>query len=434
VRIGSGWKSWSLPLAACMLLGLAACGGGGDSSSAGLVRLVNTTLNHASLDLAVGATVVVQGTAKDTASNYAGVGAGSPTLQVNDAGTATALTTIAPTISGSLHYAIIVYESNGIVRAAVLGEDNVAPAAGSAQVRILDVAPEAGALDVYVTAPGAALTSPSFTVPASASAFTSGLLTFSAGTFEIRVTGQGNVNDLRLDIPSVTLTSLQTATLVLSASAGGVLVDGAVMVQQGAYTASRNPNARVRLATGVLNSAAVGAVAGASTVINAPVTSPAVGAYTVVPANSALTVNVNGVVTPVTGTLTAGSDATLLVTGTAAAPTSKLIVDDNHLPSTNTVYKMRLVNGLTGAATTQTLTADFAVIASGVAPNSASSYGTGQGSTAVRLDVQPIGITTSTLNILNNAVYSVFVFGDPAVPVGTVGNANVPTQILRRDR
>jgi len=434
VTIGSVWKSWALPLAACMLLGLAACGGGSSNSDTGLVRLVNTTLHHASLDLTVNSTAVVQGTAKDTVSNYAGVGAGSPTLQVNDSGTATALTTIAPTISGSLHYGIIVYESNGVVRAAVIGEDNTAPAAGSAQMRVLDVAPEAGALDVYVTDPAGALTSPSFTIPAQASAFTSGLLTFSAGTFRIRVTGQGNVNDLRLDIPSVTLTSQQTVTVLLSASVGGVLLDGGVLVQQGTYTASRNTNARVRLATGVLNAASVGAVAGGSTVVSAPVTSPAVGAYVVVPANSALTVNVNGVVSPVTGTLTAGSDATLLVTGAPATPTSTLLADDNHLPTSNTVYKMRLVNGLSGAAATQTLTADFAVIASGVAPNTASGYGTGQGSTAARLDVQPLGMTTSSLTLFNNAVYSVFVFGDPSVPLGTQNNPNVPTQILRRDR
>jgi hypothetical protein len=407
-----------------MLLGLAACGGGGNDASTGLVRVVNTTQNHASVDLLTNSTVVVPGTAKDNASTYAGVAAGSPTLQVNDAGTATALTTIAPTVSGNLHYAVIVYESNGLTRAAVLGEDNTAPAAGSSQLRIFDAAPEAGALDVYVTDPAAALTSPSFTLTASGAASTTNLLTFGAGTYRIRVTGQGNVNDLRLDIPSVTVASQQIATLVLNASKGGVLLDGGVLVQQGAYTASRNTNARVRLATGVTGAANVGAVADGTVVVSPPVTSPAVGAYTVVPASSALTINVNGVVTPVTGTLTAGSDATLLVTGAPGAPTATLLTDDNHLPSTTAVYKMRLVNGLSGAATSQTLTADFAVIAAGVQPNTASAYGTGQGSTAVRLDVQPANLTTSNLNILNNAVYSVFLLGDAAAPV----------QILRRDR
>lgn len=424
MRFVSVGRSWALPLAACMLLGLAACGGGGNDASTGLVRVVNTTQNHASVDLLTNSTVVVPGTAKDNASTYAGVAAGSPTLQVNDAGTATALTTIAPTVSGNLHYAVIVYESNGLTRAAVLGEDNTAPAAGSSQLRIFDAAPEAGALDVYVTDPAAALTSPSFTLTASGAASTTNLLTFGAGTYRIRVTGQGNVNDLRLDIPSVTVASQQIATLVLNASKGGVLLDGGVLVQQGAYTASRNTNARVRLATGVTGAANVGAVADGTVVVSPPVTSPAVGAYTVVPASSALTINVNGVVTPVTGTLTAGSDATLLVTGAPGAPTATLLTDDNHLPSTTAVYKMRLVNGLSGAATSQTLTADFAVIAAGVQPNTASAYGTGQGSTAVRLDVQPANLTTSNLNILNNAVYSVFLLGDAAAPV----------QILRRDR
>ena len=415
-------RSWWLPLAACMLLSLAACGGGDNNSDTGLVRVLNTSQNHVSVDLTTGATTVVPATAKDTISTYAGVAAGSPSLQVNDAGTATALTTIAPTIGGSLHYALVVFETNGSVKAAVLSEDTAAPAANAVLIRVLDVAPEAGALDVYVTDPAAPLTAPSFTV--SSTQTSNGLLTFGAGTYRIRVTGQGNTSDIRLDIPSVTLTSQQIATVVLSASVGGVLVDGGVLIQQSTYTPSRNTNARVRLATGVTGGASVGAVAGGTTVVSPPLTSPAVGAYAVVPASSALTVNVNGVVSPVAGTPVAGSDTTLLVTGAPGAPTSTLIADDNHLPSTTTVYKMRLVNGLTGAASAQSLTADFAVIAAGVAPGTASGYGTGQGSTAVRLDVQPLNITTPNLNLANNAVYSVFLLGDAAAP----------TQVVRKDR
>jgi hypothetical protein len=418
-----------------VVLGLSACGGGGSSNN-GLVRMVNATLNHASLDLLSSATPVVQGTAKDTVSAYAGVAAGSPTLQVNDAGTATALTTIAPTISGSLHYSVVVYESNGSVKAAVLGDDNVAPAVNSVQLRIFDAAPEAGALDVYVTAPGAALTTPSFTIPAAASATTSALLSFSAGTYEIRVTGQGNQNDLRLDIPSVTLTSQQIATVLFTASSGGVLVDGGVLVQQGAYSASRNPNARVRLATGVINSAQVGAVAGGNIVISPPVASPAVSAYAVVPATSTLAVNVNGTVTNVpNANLTAGSDSTLLVSGDPAAPVTTLITDDNHLPSTNQQYKMRLVNGGAGtAAVPLTLTADFGLIAASVGVNTASTYGIGTGSTASRLDLTPpILAPLTALNLVNNAVYTVFVLGDPA-QLTVLNNGTLPPMILRRDR
>jgi hypothetical protein len=423
-----------------VVLGLTACGGSGSSNN-GLVRVVNATLNHASLDLLSSATPIVQGTAKDTVSAYAGVAAGSPTLQVNDAGTATALTTIAPTISGSLHYSVIVYESNGSVKAAVLGDDNAAPAVNSVQLRIFDAAPEAGALDVYITDPATlALTTPSFTIPATSAAFTSALLSFNAGTYRIRVTGQGNQNDMRLDMTAPALTSQQIATVLLTASSGGVLIDGGVLVQQGAYAASRNPNARVRLATGVTASATVGAVAsnaGASDiVVSPPVVSPAVGAYVVVPATSSLSVNVNGVASNApNATLTAGGDFTLLVSGPPAAPVPTLLPDDNHLPSTNQQYKMRLVNGGAGnAAVPLTLTADFGLIAASVGVNTGSTYGIGTGSTASRLDLTPAVFAPLTALVLNNnAVYTVFVLGDP-VQLTALNNGTLPPPVLRRDR
>ena len=94
-----------------------------------------------------------------------------------------------------------------------------------------------------------------------------------------------------------------------------------------------------------------------------------------VPAGAAINVSVNGasVAAPATA-LAAGSDSTLLVYGSAAAPTASLIADDNHLPTTTGNLKLRLLNGLTGAASPLTLDAAFAVIASNVVPGTASPY------------------------------------------------------------
>ncbi len=54
--------------------------------------------------------------------------------------------------------------------------------------------------------------------------------------------------------------------------------------------------------------------------------------------------------------------------------TASLITDDNRLPALTTSLKLRMVNGLTGAATPLTLNAAFAVVASNVAPGAASPY------------------------------------------------------------
>jgi len=424
-----GWLGAALAGATLLLAG---CGGGGGSSGTASVRLVDATPTHASLTMLVNGAAGVAATATDSASAYIGVGAGGPTLQVNDGATGTALATLVPTLGQGAHYAILAYDAGGSVRTAVIGEDAVTPAAGTVALRVFDAATDAGALDVYVTDPAVDITtlsSPSVTFAASTTLQTSTFISIAPGTYRIRITGGGNPNDLRLDVPSVTFTSQEVASLLLTPTAGGSLVNGAVLAQQGDYTSARNQSARVRLAAAVASGATVTASAGA-TPVGTGVLSPSVGAYVVVPAGSALNVSVNGasVGAPAT-TLAAGSDSTLLVYGSAGAPTARLIPDDNHLPASTSSLKLRLINGLTGAAPPLTLDAAFAVIASNVAPGTASPYAVVASSTALRVDVfSPSSLiplfSDSTLSVPGNAVYTMFMLGDAAAPVA----------LLRKDR
>ena len=247
-------------------------------------------------------------------------------------------------------------------------------------LRIFDAATDAGAIDVYVTDPATDLstvTSPTFTFLASTNAQSGVFLSFTPGTYRVRVVGLGNIADVRLDIPAVVLANQQLATVFLTPTTGGTLANGGVLLQQGAYTATHNTSARIRLAAAVSNSAAVSVSAGASAV-GSGVISPAVGAYTTVDSGSALNITVNGqsVAAPA-GTLAAGSDSTLVVYGNASAPTTNLITDDNHIPTTSTNYKIRLINGLTSSTGTPpplTLDVNFAPEATNILAGMASSY------------------------------------------------------------
>ena len=414
-----------------MVAALAACGGGGGGGDVGLVRVVNATSTHASIDLLASSVAAIPATVKDSVSAYVGVASGSPILQLDDAGASTALATLAPTVSKDLHYTVLVYESSGTVKTSVLGDDNVVPAAGTAELRVFDAAPDAGAVAVYVTDPAAdlAASTPAFTLPAAAAAQASTFLTFGVGTYRVRVTGVNDITVLRLDIPSVALASQQIASVVITPTVGGVLADGGVLIQQGAYTATRNTNARVRLAAAVAGAATVGATSG-NVIVSAPTVSPSVGSYAVVPAANSLAVNVNGASVQVPATsLQAGSDTTLLVYGAAAAPTVSLIAADNHLTAATTAVKMRLLDGVTGGATPLTLDADFGVVAAGVQPGTMSPYGVVTGNATMRLDVtSPSSLTPvyteSNLSIPGGAVYTLFMLGDSAAPA----------HLLRRDR
>ena len=412
---------------------LVACGGGGSSSSAN-VRLVNATLTHASLSLLANATSVISATAVDTASAYAGVPTGSPALQINDATSGAVLTTTAPTVNKDQHFAIIAYESGGIVRTALIGEDSTTPATGTAALRIFDTATDAGAIDIYVTDPAVDITtlsSPTFTLPSTTSVQATPFLSFGPGTYRIRVTGSGNPSDLRLDIPSVVLASQQIVTVILTPTTGGTLANGAVLLQQGAYTASRNTTSRVRLAAAVSSNASVTAAAGGIS-IGTGVVAPAIGAYVNVPAGSAINVSVNSAsIGAPAAPLTAGSDNTLLVYGNAGSAVATLIADDNHLPAVSTNFKMRLLNGITGAAVPLTLDVNFAVVASNVVPGSASSYAVapaGTAGTQTHIDVtSPASLTpiyTQDVPIPGNSVFTLFMLGD----------ASAPIHLLRKDR
>lgn len=421
-----------LALAVALGAGLAACGGSSSSSSNASVRVVNATLTHPSIDLLVSAAAATSATVADTAGAYASAATGGAALQLDDAGVATALVSTSPSLAADQHYALVAYESGGTVKAALLNEDTALPAAGSAQLRVYDTAPDAGTVDVYITDPGidlAAVAAPTLSISADTYPTSSVLLTYSPGTYRVRVTGSANKADLRLDMPAVVLTSQQLATVVLTPASGGLLLNGGLLQQQGAYAATRNTTARVRLAAAVSGGALVGASVGAATV-DAGSPAPNIGSYTVVPAAGVVAVSVGGVgLAAPAAPLAAGSDYTLLVYGAGAAATATLVTDDNRLPASAANLKMRLVNGVTGATSPLTLSANFSPLAAGVQPGSASGYGLVAGSSAMRLDVTSAlsaaaVYSESALNLPGNAVYTLFMVGD----------AGTPTHVLRRDR
>ncbi|MEO8059519.1 MAG: DUF4397 domain-containing protein [Burkholderiales bacterium] len=422
-------------VAALAAVVLQACGGGGsDSTGSADLRVINATQSHTSIDLLAGSTTIIAATPLDTASAVVAQTAGSITFQANDAGDGTALVTATSAIGKDLHYSLLAYEASGAVKLAVIGEDSPTPTTGTAQLRVFDAASSAGTLDVYVTAPGtnlAGVAAPTFTISAPNYAQPSALASFAPGTYRVRVTAADNKTDLRLDIPAITLADQAIATVVLTPSAGANLVNGGLLLQQGSFTPYRNTNARVRLAAAVSGGATVAASAG-STAIETALVAPSVGAYTLVPTttDAALAVTINGnPLTLPTLAPAAGSDATLLVHGSPGAATASLITDDNLLPSAATKLKMRLVNGVTGAATALTLNADFSVIASNVQPGQASAAALVTGNSAMRLEVtspltQQSLYLQSDLSIPGAGVYTLFMLGDSAAPVG----------LLRRDR
>lgn len=408
-------------LAAVVLV--SACGGSGDgdSGSKAQVRLINATQTHATTALLEGSNSRIASVALDTASSYADVSSGSPTLQVNDATTSTSLGVISPSLSSDKNYAVVAYELGGSARLAIMAENQSSPSSGTAIVRVFDTATDAGAVDVYVTAPGTditTLTTATFpSVSPTTTAVETSYVALTPGTYQVTVTGAGNTSDLRLSIPSVTVASQDVATILLTPTVGGTLVNGAFVQQQKTYTAARNTWARVRVAAGTAPGSTVTASVGTTAV--ASLTATNVGNYVTVPAATAFNIAVNGASVASPATLpVAGTDATLFVYGNPGSATASLTTDDNRLPSASTNVKMRLGNGTTGAAVPLSLTVDFSPVASNVAPGAISAgYTVIPGSENMQFDVTPSSLPTQTRSVTITGVYTLFVMGDASSAV-----------------
>jgi Domain of unknown function (DUF4397) len=418
-------------------LWLAACGGGGGGGNGSSnLRALNLTTDLPNLDLYTGDTKQFSSLALDALASSISVEANTYTLNVRNAGDATQLFSGSYSLSKDQSYTAVVWGRQSSLRVTTLPESedpaNISTAS-TARVRLFNATVDSGPVDVYILNPATSLDTGPL---ASQSNLTGGTLAgyrdFSAGTWRVLVTAPGNIGDVRLDIPALTLTDKQYVTLVFTqAGSGGVLLNGTAVVQQGARTTFKNTKARVRLAAGVSNQALL-AVTFGSTTLFSNFRSPRVagaGAYAQVDAaTAALNFTVNGVTArSASQTFVAGSDYTLLAYGTDAAPQFKVITDDNRVPSANTQTKLRLINGLPGEDLL-TVLVDGRALASDVPSGAASAYVTLLSSGTQRLEVSSSlavdmlytqAVSNIAVSLLQPAtVYTVFLLGGLAAPRG----------------
>lgn len=434
----SGFLSRRLVLLATLAtsaLVLAACGGSDDDDSGTTnLRAINLTTDVASIDIFNGDSKQFGAVTTDTLTPSTVIGAGTYTLTVKRAGDGAALFSSQYGLAKNQHYTAVVWGRESALRLATLPEDGNANEIGSgnSRVRMYNATIDSGSLDVFFTSPNAELGDTPPTQGVLTAGALGGFRDISAGTYRLRVTGAGDPSDVRLDIPAITLTEKQYATLVLTATgSSGVLLNGTLIVQQGARTAMKNTKARMRLAASVANSGVVGVAINGDNVFSA-YRSPRVSAgYALVDSGTAnMTVSVNGSAVPAQApTFAAGADYTLLVYGTAADSHVSLITDDNRVPSATTRAKLRLVNGL-ASSDLLTLSLDFQnfVATSDVGPGTASAYatptvaGTSQieiNSPSVLLPLYTVTAPNSASTLLNaQGVYTVFMLDGQAQPAG----------------
>ncbi|MFN9101677.1 MAG: DUF4397 domain-containing protein [Betaproteobacteria bacterium] len=419
-------------LAALALPAVAAlpgCGGGTDRRRAH-VRLVNTSTGNPQLELRVDDELKHAAVAYGERAAYAEVDPDEPETTVFATGSPTALLRFSPAYANDRWFTVLAYGPAGALRALTLDDNRGEPDANRAVLRVVNAAADAGALDLYLTTETEELATAVPLQSGAAYGSVGDWQTVASGRWRLRATAAGSKADVRLDLPAVDLASRAIGTLVLSSSAGGVLVDALLLTQRGAITPRANAQARVRLAALLTDSASVTASLGA-VALGSGVGSPAVADYVRVAAGPVVpAVAVNGVALAVPAlTLQPGRDHTLLLAGTPAAPRVVLITDDNTLPRDTARAKLRLVNALADAGLVAAMTLDFSPVGGEVAAGAASEAAlvvatlAGRIAVTVRGATAPLFVATEQV-VRAGGVHTVFVAGAAAAAVG----------ILRRDR
>ena len=414
-------KTWAAFGAALALPLLSGCGD--DNAQKGFVRIVNATTEYTSLDLYTQASdgsndLVVSGTAAGAASPYTSIDKGSYTFNIKSGSGASNAATTTGNINKTDHYSVVTYLTGGVAKAQYLSDEETNPASGNAKLRVFNAATsEASSVDVYLTGnPCNALAVTDTAFAAAQSGLQATYSQVTAKSWNVCVYPSGDKTTLLLDIPSLVLKNQEIATLILTHTAGGVLLNGAVLDQQSSMTSYTSAISRVRVAADPTSGLTTVTLNG--TEITAAAAAQSVSSYVTIP-SAALTaaVTIDGVTTNVTTlpTAAAGRDYTLLVTGTSSNPTATLITDDNSVSTTTTqTVKARVINGVNNGTGSVSATIDNKTVGT-AAFEIASPYvtipaTTGTSTVQASITTNPASLTSQSF--VANGVYTVFIWGD----------------------
>jgi len=418
------WMNRAAALAATAAMVLvAACGGGTDKTKAH-VRFVDASSGYSTLSMTIGSTSVAAGVAYGGTTNYIDVSPSDTDSSITSTGSATVLSSKTLSLSKDTYYTMLAYGKAGALTSVLLEDNNSSAASGKTYVRIINTAPDAGSLDVYLTGTSDTLAQSTTLQSAVAYGTMGSYNTITSGTWRLRVTATGSKTDVRLDVPSMAFSSTGVTTLVLSPGRGGVLVHALLLNQQSDTTVADNTQARLRVVAGVNGTSAITAKVAGTALMNA-VASPTRTDYTLVSAGTQAVAVTSGSASAALAsmTLVGGGDYTLLVYGPSGTPVAAAMEDDNTLPTTSSAGKLRLVHGVDGVTGNLALKTNFLLSADSVAPGKASAYFTQAASTTVRFDVSSsdgaLSAYSSTGNeILSSGIYTLFMVGSAAAPVG----------------
>lgn len=417
-------KKWLAMFGIAVAALLAGCGDDDDNNNTQQaktkIRVLHASPDAPSVDITINNLAYVSNVPFKAATAFSEINAGPTTIRVNAAGTQTSVINVTPTLNANRNYTVIAANKVASIEPLVVDDDGVPPPAGQVKVRVVHGAPSAPAVDVYVTAPNAALATTTPTLNGVAFKAISNALTIGAGTYQIRVTAAGSKTPV-YDSGSVPLAG--GADLVL------VAVDqstGSSPISLIGLTADP-ATPRIELADSRAKLRAVHASPNAPNVdilLDNAVVAPNVAFKSVfgfadVPSGARnVKVNAAGTATTVinvTPTLAAGRAYTAYAVGFLANIEALLVEDNLTLPASG-VAKIRVIHGSPDAPNVDVLANDNRVLTN-VPFKAASDYLTVPAGTytfKVNVTGTATTATQATVNLAGGKIYTALAIGSAA--------------------
>ena len=427
MRAPSSFLSVPAILAALLLAGCDVAGSGGDA----YVRVVNASMDYASVDLYLDDKLKIASTGYQSASSYLKVDSDSYDVEFRRSGSSGALGSYNTDLEGDERLTWLVLGPSGDFQVIAIDESRDPADKDESLLRVVNAASDAGSVDVYLTDATTDLddVSPDYSAVATDALAGEGLVNLDAGTYRLRVTAAGSKTDVRLDRPDLVLASKGVYTLVVTGTTGGVLTDAMLLKQDGDVAVLPTTQARVRAVVG-LDGGTTTNISVDGTALVSAATIPVLGTYRVVDAGAAdVTMSVDGSDVAVGDlTLAAGADYTLVYTGTPSSVTQTSVLDVNRLPASGS-FKVRLINAMSALAEPISMSVNFLPAADSVALGSVALSDEIDAVTNGRLDVTRVSTSSTlysltSLSLESRAVYTQVMFGSAAAPTGA----------LRKDR
>ncbi|MGA9799218.1 MAG: DUF4397 domain-containing protein [Terriglobales bacterium] len=195
----------------------AGCGSGGGTR----LRVMNAVPDEANLNVLVDNSSVSSSLAYGTSTGYISEGSGSHQVAVAPTGSNTALLTQTVNLASGSDTTIISTNFSTSIENLVLTDNNTAPASGDFTIRLINASPNLGPADIYIVAPGTALTTVSPTLSNVGFGVASSYQSLTAGNLEIEMTSVGQKFAV-VDTGTLTFIAGQVRTFVgLNNPAGG---------------------------------------------------------------------------------------------------------------------------------------------------------------------------------------------------------------------